>query len=63
MNATDDGAAVGAMLADLRAKRGMPAALAMAEAMLIAAAAIVASERGADHARALLDLAAKVLPR
>jgi len=62
MNASN-GAAVGAILADLRAKRGTPAALAAAEVMVIAAASIIAKERGLGRARELLDLAAKTLPR
>ena len=59
----DGGAMVAALLCRVREVQGLPAALDMARAMIVGGAAILARERGADHARRVLDLAAQALQR
>lgn len=59
----DSGAMVAALLCRVREVQGLPAALELARAMIIGGAAILARERGADHARKVLDLAGRALSR
>ena len=59
----DSGAMVAALLCRVCEVQGLPAALDLARAMIIGGAAILARERGADHACKVLDLAGRALSR